>query len=103
MKKVVLTLLCLLTAAVGFSQKVYQSGAYWGQSLRPGYITIKGILIDKYINKGFYWYTVVDQNTTYKISVMSTNKWDSAKVDSLIIVPECFELSSNKWKRKTKH
>lgn len=100
MKKGVLTLMFLVIAAVAFSQKIYQSGSYGGQSLRPGYTIIQGVLIEKYTNKGFNWFTIVNGNLTYKISVVNASDFNKAKVDSAIVVKECFELSSNKWKRK---
>ena len=100
MKKVILSLMMMAIAAVAFSQKVYQAGAYGSQLLRPGHTTIKGVLIEKYFNKGYYWFTVVDRNTTFKISITKPDEFNNAKPDSAVVVTECFELASNKWKRK---
>ncbi|WP_165953161.1 hypothetical protein [Pedobacter changchengzhani] len=101
MKKTILTLSLLLLIYTCYSQKIYQCGAFSEQSLRPGSIKLKGKLIDKYFNKGFYWFTVLENKTTYKIIMADNDQFKNCKIDSIINLEACFEISSNKWKKKT--
>ena len=93
--KLLIILMMLSTAS--FAQKVYQSGVYPRQSTRPGGQIIKGLLVDKFTNNGYFWYSIVDHDKMFKISVMKS-EFDNAVVQSHITLDNCFKLSSQKWK-----
>ena len=84
-------------SAFAFGQQVYQSGKYPRQSIRPHTEVIKGTLIDKFTSNGYFWYSVVDHDKIYKISVMKS-VFDSANIQSKVVLANCFKLSSRKWK-----
>lgn len=88
----------LMTVSVfAFGQQIYQSGKYPRQSIRPGSQLIKGKLIDKFVNKGYFWYSILNHDKIYKISVMKS-AFDSADVHSNVAIFNCFPISSRKWK-----
>jgi hypothetical protein len=96
-------LLLLATNLPTFAQvKVMQSGAYVGQALRTTVTTVKGKLVKKYFNKGFYWFTISDSGITYKISIIFSKQYTAGVEGETTTVPDCFDISSNKWKVKDK-
>jgi len=96
-KTMIIISLCGLSL-FSFGQKAYQSGVYPRQMLRPGSKTIKGLLIDKYSSNGFLWYSIVDHDQVFRISVLKLSDFETAKVNGHIVLKDCFELSSKKWK-----
>ena len=87
----------MIISSLSFGQKVYQSGFYARQKMRPGSKVIKGMLIDKFINNGYFWYSIVDHDKIYRISVMKSD-FDNAEVESNVILSNCFAISSQKWR-----
>jgi len=100
--RIIISILVLLLVNLPtFAQvKVMQSGAYVGQALRTTVTTVKGKLANKYFNKGFYWFTIVDSSTTYKISIIFSKQYAAGVEGEITTVPNCFYISSNKWKVK---
>jgi len=94
-------MICTLLAAHYFTyaQRIYQSGNYGDQS-QKSYITLKGVLMDKYKNRHFYWFAMQNNQETFYVNIAEPHVYEKAKLKDTIILSDCFKLDSKQWKRK---
>ncbi|MBB6236524.1 hypothetical protein HDC90_001136 [Pedobacter sp. AK013] len=99
MKKMFLTALLSVLMVTAFGQKVYQSGAYYGQSIRQGFV-LTGTLIEKYGHKGFMWFKMNVKQEMCIVAVSDVEVFRLAKQGEKLVLIDCFAIESSKWKRK---
>ncbi|RZL45744.1 MAG: hypothetical protein EOO93_26650 [Pedobacter sp.] len=101
MRNITLIAALVCMSILCFGQKVYQTGNY-GNQLQKTYLTLKGVLIEKYSNKHFNWFCFRWNQETIYVNVVVRKLYEDSQVHDTLTLNNCFKLDSRQWKRKTR-